>query len=94
MNCDAKENGKRLKNVVGQTKVFLLDMDGTIYIENELIGDMRNTLEAVRRSGRRIVYFTNNSSKTVREYEKNLPASAFSGRVTRYILRASPRRST
>ena len=72
MNCDAKENGKRLKNVVGQTKVFLLDMDGTIYIENELIGDMRNTLEAVRRSGRRIVYFTNNSSKTVREYEEKL----------------------
>lgn len=72
MNCDAKENGKRLKNIVGQTKVFLLDMDGTIYIENELIGDMRNTLEAVRRSGRRIVYFTNNSSKTVREYEEKL----------------------
>lgn len=67
-----KENEQRLRAAVAQTKVFLLDMDGTVYIENELIGDMKNTLSAIRRSGRRVVYFTNNSSKTVKEYEEKL----------------------
>lgn len=45
-------------------KAFLLDLDGTVYIEGELIGDMKNTLAAIRASGREIVYLTNNSSKT------------------------------
>lgn len=66
------ENERALKNLVKQTKVFLLDMDGTVYIENELIGDMKNTLASIRSSGRRLVYFTNNSSKTVAEYEAKL----------------------
>ncbi len=72
MFYDAKENENKLKSIISQTKVFLLDMDGTVYLENELIGDMINTLRAIRRSGRRIVYFTNNSSKTVKEYEEKL----------------------
>ena len=67
MFYDAKENENKLKSIISQTKVFLLDMDGTVYLENELIGDMINTLRAIRRSGRRIVYFTNNSSKTLKE---------------------------
>ena len=53
-------------------RAFLLDLDGTVYIEGELIGDMKNTLRAVRESGRKIVYLTNNSSKTGEKYVERL----------------------
>ena len=53
-----------LKKIVEQTQVFLLDMDGTVYLGEKLIGDMKNTLQKIRNAGKRIVYLTNNSSKT------------------------------
>lgn len=61
-----------LKQAVKQTKYFLLDMDGTIYLDSNPIGDMKNTLASIRRSGRKIVYLTNNSSKTTDEYVDKL----------------------
>ena len=67
-----KENQKKLEEIVGETEVFLLDMDGTVYIEDELIGDIKKTLQKMRLSGRRIIYFTNNSSKAAAEYEHKL----------------------
>lgn len=61
-----------IKKLVSKTKYFLLDMDGTIYFDDAPIGDMANTLKAVRRAGKNIVYFTNNSSKTPSEYVNKL----------------------
>ena len=61
-----------LKKIVEQTQVFLLDMDGTVYLGEKLIGDMKNTLQKIRNAGKRIVYLTNNSSKTQDEYVKKL----------------------
>ena len=61
-----------IKQAVKQTEYFLLDMDGTIYLDAIPIGDMKNTLESIRKSGRKIVFLTNNSSKTVDEYVKKL----------------------
>lgn len=62
----------KLKELVDKTRVFLLDLDGTVYLEDTPIGDMINTLAKVRASGRKAVYCTNNSSKTAAEYVKKL----------------------
>lgn len=59
---------EKLKKV----RCFLLDMDGTLYLEDGLIGDMKATLSAVRDSGRKIVYLTNNSSKSADVYKEKL----------------------
>lgn len=72
MNLLANEENQALKELVRGTRAFLLDLDGTVYIENELIGDMKNTLERMRQAGKKLVYFTNNSSKTAAEYEEKL----------------------
>ena len=66
------ENEQKLRALVARTKIFLLDMDGTIYLGETPIGDMKNTLAAIRASGRKIVYCTNNSSKTANEYVRKL----------------------
>ena len=68
---------KLVKKIVDKTEVFLLDMDGTIYLDSTPIGDMINTLKSIRQAGKKIVYFTNNSSKTVDEYENKLKTIGF-----------------
>ncbi len=55
-----------------KTKVFLLDMDGTLYVDDAPIGRMKETLAALRRAGKKLVYCTNNSSKTPEEYVRKL----------------------
>jgi HAD superfamily hydrolase (TIGR01450 family) len=47
---------------------FLLDMDGTIYLENTLIDGALDFLHAIKRSGRRFLFVTNNSSRSTLEY--------------------------
>lgn len=73
----------KLKKAIDGVKCFLLDLDGTVYLEGELIGDMANTLKAIRDSGRRIVYLTNNSSRSRDAYEKKLTdIGVYDGRDT------------
>ena len=60
------------KDVFEKIKYFLLDMDGTLYLGDELIGRMDITLDLLRSRGKKIIYLTNNSSKTPEEYEKKL----------------------
>lgn len=60
------------EQIARESEVFLLDMDGTIYFDDSPIGDMAETLQTLRKAGKRLVYFTNNSSKTPEEYEKKL----------------------
>ena len=53
-------------------RCLVLDMDGTVYLGNRLIGEMDKTLAALRRHGIRLCYFTNNSSKNARDYAEKL----------------------
>ena len=57
-----------MKNIIKDTKAFLLDLDGTVYLDNDLIGNVKETLNILRDKGIKIVYLTNNSSKTDDEY--------------------------
>ena len=65
-------SSRALAALVRNTEVFLLDMDGTVYIGERPIGDMCATLAAVRAAGKRVVYCTNNSSKTSEQYVQKL----------------------
>lgn len=67
---DAEE--EKIKLLVKETEAFLLDMDGTIYFDETPIGDMADTLKKLRAAGKKLVYFTNNSSKTPEEYVRKL----------------------
>lgn len=49
-------------------RLFLLDMDGTIYLDQELFDGTLDFLEYVRRLGGRYIFLTNNSSKSVTAY--------------------------
>lgn len=53
-------------------KLFLLDMDGTIYLDNELFDGTIEFLEYIKSIGGRYIFLTNNSSKGVDKYIEKL----------------------
>lgn len=61
-------NAERLKD----KKLFLLDMDGTIYLGNILYKDTPKFLSDIEKNGARYVFITNNASKSVVDYVKKL----------------------
>ena len=62
----------RLAALVRDTQVFLLDMDGTVYIGDSLIGEMKHTLAAFRNAGKKIVYVPTIPPKPPRNTKKSL----------------------
>lgn len=53
-------------------KCFILDMDGTIYLGNELFPFTNDFLKKVEDTGREYYFFTNNSSKSQQAYIEKL----------------------
>ena len=53
-------------------RLFLLDMDGTIYLDNDLFDGTLDFLKYVRSVGGRYMFLTNNSSKSVDKYIEKL----------------------
>lgn len=54
--------------LIKDIKLFLFDMDGTLYLGNQLYDFTLELLDAIRASGRRYLFMTNNSSKSVEDY--------------------------
>lgn len=52
--------------------VFLLDMDGTIYLGNQLIDGAKDFLDKIKFSGKKYIFLTNNASRDKAEYVKKL----------------------
>ena len=53
-------------------KLFLFDMDGTLYLGNQLFDFTKDLLRTIRATGGRYMFMTNNSSKSVADYIKKL----------------------
>ncbi|MBO5713210.1 MAG: HAD-IIA family hydrolase [Clostridia bacterium] len=59
-------------------KLWLFDMDGTIYLENSLFKKVKNLLNFITENGGNYVFITNNSSKSVADYVEKLTAMGLS----------------
>lgn len=53
---------------LGKKRLFLLDMDGTIYRENALFDGTVQLLDEIKKINGKYVFITNNSSKSVTDY--------------------------
>ena len=49
-------------------KLYLFDMDGTLYIGNQLYSFTKELLKTIKENGCQYMYMTNNSSKSVKDY--------------------------
>ena len=57
---------------LSEKKFFLLDMDGTIYLDNDLFDGTLDFLDKVKKKGGKYLFVTNNSSKSVDAYVNKL----------------------
>ena len=53
-------------------RLYLFDMDGTLYLGDRLFDFTRELLDTLKATGRRYLFMTNNSSKSVEDYIKKL----------------------
>ena len=60
------------KKVLSETGLFVLDMDGTFYLGDEILDGALDFLDAVKRAGKRYIFFTNNSSVSSENYIEKL----------------------
>ena len=60
------------KSVIRNIKLFLFDMDGTLYLGDNLYDFTVSLLETIKNSGGKYLFMTNNSSKSVVDYIKKL----------------------
>lgn len=81
-------------------ELFLLDLDGTVYLGDEPIPGAVDFIRHLAAIGKRYVFLTNNSSKSADDYVKKLSAMQFSVRAEQvatsgqatgwYIARRTP----
>lgn len=69
---EKKNSGGALMSSLKNKRLFLLDMDGTIYLDHELFDGTIDFLEYVKSIGGRYIFLTNNSSKSVDKYVEKL----------------------
>src|SRR6056297_3473873 len=57
---------------IKNTKLFIFDMDGTIYLGDNLIDGVLNFIKKMDEKGKDYIFLTNNSSKNSKDYQKKL----------------------
>ena len=55
-----------------RTRLFVLDMDGTFYLGERILPGAAEFLQAVKAAGKEYLFFTNNSSRSPRDYMAKL----------------------
>ncbi|MFV0432308.1 MAG: HAD-IIA family hydrolase [Alphaproteobacteria bacterium] len=73
------------KEVLLNKKLFLLDMDGTIYLDNILFENSLNFLNHIKNIGGQYVFLTNNSSKSVSDYITKLRSLSISAGIENFM---------
>ncbi|MBO5374590.1 MAG: HAD-IIA family hydrolase [Clostridia bacterium] len=59
-------------NKIENVKLYLFDMDGTLYLGDRLFDFTLELLDTIKKSGGKYMFMTNNSSKSVADYIKKL----------------------
>ena len=82
--------------VIGEKKLYIFDMDGTIYLGGNPFDFAIRYIKNLRKAGKKVLFFTNNASHTTPFYMKKLERLGFepredeimtSGDVTREFLK-------
>ncbi len=62
----------RTKEIINGIKLFLMDMDGTVYLGDKKIDGALEALDILKSKGKKVCFLTNNSSKSNGTYMQKL----------------------
>jgi len=65
-------DNKLLKRTLANLEYFIFDLDGTIYLGGRLLPGVKEFLQFLKERGKKFLFLTNNSSKSVNEYVEKL----------------------
>ena len=71
---DGESQDQKRTDLLKQIGLFVLDMDGTFYLGDHVIEGALEFVRYVEGTGRRVLFFTNNSSRSPRAYMERLAA--------------------
>ena len=74
-----------MPNRLKDAELFLLDMDGTIYLGNQAIDGAAKTISKLKSLNKKICYLTNNSSKSARQYLYKLRGLGFDAEIDQIV---------
>ncbi|MBR4303860.1 MAG: HAD-IIA family hydrolase [Clostridia bacterium] len=63
-----------MENTLKNIRLFLFDMDGTLYLGSRLFDFTVELLDTIKAQGKKYMFMTNNSSKSVEDYVTKLAA--------------------
>ena len=66
-----------VKKTIDGIDLFVLDMDGTMYLGDNVIDGAREFCNRIIESGRKMIYFTHNASKAPEDYVNKLNRLGF-----------------
>ena len=70
MKQEKTEKGNQMdkEQLIRETELFVLDMDGTFYLGDRILDGALFFLEQIEKSGKKYIFFTNNSSQSAKKY--------------------------
>lgn len=74
-----------MKERLSDIDLFLFDMDGTIYLGGNIFDFTIDLLSKIKACGKRYMFMTNNSSKSVEDYIKKLKGMGISATYDEFI---------
>lgn len=75
----------RFQEAITSMKLFLFDMDGTLYLGDRLYPFTDELLHTIKEQGKRYLFMTNNSSKSVKAYIEKMKRLGISSTEEDYI---------
>lgn len=72
-------------SIIKNLKLYLFDLDGTLYLGNKLFDFTIDLLAEIKKSGGRYMFLTNNSSKGVVDYVKKLNSLGIDAKISDFI---------
>jgi len=73
-------------HLLKQVKCFILDLDGTIYLENEILDGAIDFLETLKKYNIEFKFFTNNSSKNAKFYVKKIKKMGYDAQADMMLI--------
>ena len=74
---DIHRRGEKLNNDINKPPVVIFDLDGTIYLDNQIITDADKVINELKRIGKKIIFISNKTTGTVKDYYKFLKSNGF-----------------